>query len=95
MLHLADINLTPDPQALPGGSTLQAIANGVMSLALIVTGIGFLVSAAIWGLSGPSGNFQYASIGRRGVGASVIAALLIGAAAAIINFFFKTGQALH
>jgi len=86
MLLLADINLTPDPQALPGGSTLQAIANGVMALALIVTGIGFLVSAAIWGLSGPSGNFQYASI---------IAALLIGAAAAIINFFFKAGQALH
>lgn len=95
MLHLADITITPDPQALPGGSTLQGIANGVMAFALIVTGIAFLVSAATWGLGGLSGNFQYASMGRRGVGAAIVAALLIGAAATIVNFFFKTGQALH
>jgi hypothetical protein len=95
MFHLADINLTPDPQALPGGSTLQGIANGVMAFALVVTGIAFLVSAATWGLAGLSGNVQFASMGRRGVGAALVAALLIGAAATIVNFFFKTGQALH
>lgn len=92
---LGDIQINPDPQALPGGSTLQSVANGVMAFALIVTAIAFLVSAASWGLGGLSGNFQYASAGRRGVGAAIIAALLIGAAATIVNFFFKAGQGLH
>ncbi len=94
-MFLGDIQITPDPQALPGGSTLQSIANGVMAFALVVTGIAFLVSAACWGLGGLSGNFQYASTGRRGVGAAIVAALLIGAAATIVNFFFKAGQGLH
>lgn len=92
---LADITIHPDPQSLPGGDTLQSIANGVMAFALIVTGIAFLVSAASWGLGGLSGNVQYAAAGRRGVGAAIIAALLIGAAATIVNFFFKAGQGLH
>jgi len=95
MHRLADINLTPDTHALPGGETLQSIANGVMAFALIVTGIAFLVAAASWGLGGLSGNVQYASAGRRGVGAAIVAALLIGAAATIVNFFFKAGQGVH
>lgn len=95
MLIFGDIQINPDTQALPGGATLQSMANGVMAFALIVTGIAFLVSAASWGLGGLSGNFQYAAAGRRGVGAAIVAALLIGAAATIVNFFFKTGQGLH
>jgi len=95
MSFLSDISLAPDPSALPGATTLQGFANGVMAFALIVSAIALLVSAASWGAGTMTGNLQAASVGRRGVGASIVSALLIGAAAAIVNFFFHAGQGIH
>lgn len=95
MHPLFDISLSPDPGALPGMGALQSFANGVMAFALIVTGIAFLVSAASWAAGGVTGNLQYSSAGRRGVGSALVAAVLIGAAATIVNFFFKVGQGVH
>jgi len=63
--------------------------------ALIAALAGLLVGAAAWALGVHSQNFQQSLIGRRAVLVSGLAALLIGAAPPIVNFFFHTGTNLH
>ena len=94
-LHLVDVSLTPSPGQLPGGGTLQQLANGIGGWALILSLVGLVVGAAAWALGSHSQNYQQSFIGRRTVLVSGLAALLIGAAPALINFFFHTGQAVH
>ncbi len=81
----------PDPSQLPGGQVLQNLTNGVMGWALVLALVAMIVSAVAWALGSNSNNYQYSVAGRRGVVISGLAALLIGAAPAIINFFFDTG----
>ncbi len=93
--RLVDVSLTPDPGQLPGGTTLQKLTNGIGGWALILSLVGLVVGAAAWALGSHSQNYQQSFIGRRTVLVSGLAALLIGAAPAIINFFFHTGQGVH
>ncbi len=86
-----DVSLTPDPSALPGGSILQQLADGIGGWALILALVGLVVGAATWALGAHSQNYQQSYLGRRAVLVSVAAALIIGAAPAIINFFFHLG----
>ena len=93
--HLADVSLNPDINALPGGGTLQTLTNGLGAWALIAALAGLVIGAAAWALGVHAQNFQQSLIGRRAVLVSGLAALLIGAAPPIINFFFHTGTNLH
>ncbi len=93
--HLADVTLNPSVNALPGGGTLQELTNGLGAWALIAALAGLLIGAAAWALGVHAQNFQQTMVGRRAVLVSGLAALLIGAAPPIINFFFHTGTALH
>jgi hypothetical protein len=93
--HLADVQLHPSLKALPGGGTLQDLTNGLGAWALIAALAGLVIGAAAWALGVHSQNFQQTLVGRRAVLVSGMAALLIGAAPPIINFFFDTGTALH
>lgn len=93
--RLTDVSLSPDPGDLPGGTTLQTLTNGIGGWALILSLVGLVVGAAAWALGSHSQNYQQSYIGRRTVLVSGLAALLIGAAPEIINFFFHTGQAVH
>ena len=85
------VSARPDPSQLPGGQVLQNLTDGVMGWALILALVALVVSAVAWALGSNSNNYQYSVAGRRGVVISGLAALLIGAAPAIINFFFSTG----
>lgn len=93
--RLADVTMTPDPAQLPGGSTLQQLTDGVGGWALILSLVGMVVGAAAWALGAHSQNYQQSFIGRRTVLISGLAALVIGAAPAIVNFFFHAGQGVH
>ena len=93
--RLADVTMTPDPGQLPGGSTLQQLTDGVGGWALILALVGMVVGAAAWALGAHSQNYQQSFIGRRTVLISGLAALVIGAAPAIVNFFFHAGQGVH
>lgn len=86
------VNLNPDPGKLPGGDVLQSLTNGIAGFALIFCLIGLVVSAALWALGSNSNNYQQTFVGKRGFAVCAIGALLIGAAAAIINFFYGAGQ---
>lgn len=94
-MWLANVTLTPDPNALPGGSTLQQLVNGIGAWALIFALVGLLIGAAAWALGSHSQNYHQSMVGRRAVLVSGLAALLIGAAPALVNFFFHAGTSVH
>ena len=60
-----------------------------------VDNLGMFVSAIVWALSAHSGNYHHASAGRRGTIVSAVAAFLVGAAPAIVNFFENLGRTVH
>ncbi|HUC05184.1 MAG TPA: DUF6112 family protein [Acidimicrobiales bacterium] len=95
VLRLADVSLNPSLTSLPGGGTIQQLVNGLGAWALIAALVGLVVGAAAWALGVHSQNYQQSLIGRRAVLISGLAALLIGAAPDIVNFFFSTGSSLH
>ena len=90
-----DVTLAPDPNALPGGQVLQHLMNGLGAWALALSLVGLLIGAAAWALGSHGKNYQQTFVGRRAVLISGLAALLIGAGPAIVNFFFNAGQGVH
>ena len=86
---------TPDPNGLPGSTALQSLISGIAFWALLASLGGLLISAAVWALSSHSGNYHHSALGRRGTVISAIAAFLVGAAPAIVNFFENLGQTVH
>ena len=94
-VQLADVTLNSDPTQLPGGSELQNLTNGLGGWALMFALIGLLVGAAAWALGSHSQNYQQSYVGRRAVMISGLAALLVGAAPTLINFFFHTGLSVQ
>ena len=92
LLAATNLGGTPDPNGLPGSSALETLISGIAFWALLAALAGLLISAAVWALSSHSGNYQYASMGRRGTLISAASALLVGAGPAIIAFFQNVGQ---
>jgi hypothetical protein len=89
--RLLAVNVVPQPNALPGTNVLQTLADGIDSWALIASMVGVLVGAVLWAFGSYSQNYQQALNGRKGVIVSAFAALLIGAAPELINFFARSG----
>lgn len=94
LLLAQKVNLNPDPSKLPGGNVLQSLTNGIAGFALVFCLIGLVVSAGLWALGSNSNNYQQTFVGKRGFAVCALGALLIGAAAAIINFFYGAGQSV-
>jgi hypothetical protein len=81
----------PTAGALPGGNTLLTLVNGLGGWALILSLAGLVIGAALWAVGAHSQNYQQSFVGKRAVLVSGVAALIIGAAPTIIDFFFHTG----
>jgi hypothetical protein len=94
---LAATNLGGNPNAggLPGSPALQSLVSGIAFWALLAALAGLIISAAAWALSAHAGNYHHAGIGKRGTLISAGAALLIGAAPAIIAFFEDLGNTVQ
>lgn len=95
VVGIAGVTLQPALNGLPGGDALQSLVNGLGAWALIAAMVGLVIGAAAWALGVHSQNYQQSMIGRRAVLVSGLAALLIGAAPAIINFFYGAGLKVH
>jgi MFS family permease len=93
--RLTDVTLNPSTRALPGGGTLQQLINGLGGWALLASLAGLVIGAAAWAFGAHSQNYHQSFVGRRAVLVSGLAALLIGAAPTLINFFFHAGTGLH
>lgn len=91
MYFLANVSLSPSTSDLPGGAALQQIADGLASWALIGALVALLLGAALWAVGSHTQNMHQSAQGRRAVLASLVAAVLIGAAPELINFFFNAG----
>jgi type IV secretory pathway VirB2 component (pilin) len=87
--------ITPDMSQLPGATVLRHLANGVDGWALLAAVVGVVVGAILWAFGHYSQNYQQAYNGRRGVMVSALAALLIGGAPHIVNFFVSHGTQIR
>lgn len=84
----------PTAGSLPGGAALLHLVNGLGGWALMLSLAGLVLGAALWALGAHSQNYQQSYVGRRAVLVSGLAALLIGAAPTLIDFFFSTGHGI-
>ena len=87
----ANVSLTPSTSDLPGSAALQQIADGLASWALIGALVALLLGAALWAVGSHTQNMHHSAQGRRAVLTSLVAAVVIGAAPTLINFFFNAG----
>ncbi len=94
-LVMLEVSLNPDPSQLPFTGTLADLTNGMAAVTLVVAVLGFVLSAASWGLGVATSNMSWAERGKQGTIVCALAALLVGGAAILINFFFNLGRGLH
>ncbi len=88
------VSISPDPDGLPGHPALQKLINGLAALTLLACIGGLLLGAAQWALGTKSNNYSHASDGKQKVLYALLAAFVIGAGAALINFFYDSGSAV-
>jgi hypothetical protein len=87
-----DVQLKPKPDGLPGSEVLQRLVDGLAFWGLLASLAALVTGAAIWAWASHAQNHQYTANGRRAALVSALAALLIGAAPALINFFAEAGE---
>ena len=87
-----DIVIPPNDSGLPGIAALRTIVGAVMTVGLILSVLALIISAVVWGFGANSSNPHLAARGKLGVLVSCGAAILCGAAVALINFFWAVGQ---
>ena len=91
---LADVHLSPSMTALPGSAVLQQFVNGAAAWALLGALGALLVGAVVWAFGSHSQNIHQSMAGRRAVVTAALAAVVIGAAPTLVNFFFHAGSAV-
>jgi hypothetical protein len=89
------VTVNPKPTGLPGSSVLQSLVDGLAFWALIACLAAMVVAAAVWAFAAHNNNHHYSANGRRGLLVAAMAALAVGAAPAIINFFADAGTKVH
>jgi MFS family permease len=94
LLLVHEVQLNPNTSELPGASVLQNLTDGVGGWALIAALVGLVIGAVAWAFGQHSQNYQQAYSGRKGVLISGAAALLIGAAPHVVNFFDTIGKSV-
>ena len=88
---LATVSAHPDPTGLPGSNVLQQLVNGAEAWALAIALLGAFVGAGLWAVASHTHNHQYAARGRMAAVISAAAALVVGAAPGLVNFFQHLG----
>jgi vacuolar-type H+-ATPase subunit I/STV1 len=91
-LVLTQINIKPDKSKAPGSDGLADVINGFAWYTLLAAAAGFLIGGACWAIGGRIGNDYTATGGKVGMAVSTGVAFLVGAAAAILNFAYNTGN---
>jgi vacuolar-type H+-ATPase subunit I/STV1 len=91
-LVLAQITIKPDKSKAPGSDGLADVINGFAWYTLLAAAAGFLIGGACWAIGGRIGNDYTATGGKVGMAVSTGVTFLVGAAAAILNFAYNTGN---
>lgn len=91
MLGTLAVSAHPNLKALPGSNVLQQLVNGAEAWALAVALLGAFVGAGLWAVASHTHNHHYAARGRVAALVSGAAALVVGAAPGLVNFFQHLG----
>ncbi|WP_152191231.1 DUF6112 family protein [Georgenia satyanarayanai] len=91
---LAQINIDPNTDGLPGIAQLRTVVGAVMTVGLILAVLALIVSAIVWAMGANSANPHLAGRGKSGVLIALGAAILCGGAVTLVNFFWNVGQAV-
>ena len=86
------VSAHPNPNGLPGSNVLQQLVNGAEAWALAIALLGAFVGAALWAVASHGHNHHYAARGRMAALISGAAALIVGAAPGLVNFFQHLGS---
>lgn len=87
--------VTPSSTALPGGSVLMNLLNGVMFFGLAISALGLIISGAFMAVGHYTNNGNMNSRGRTGVLGAFVGVVVCAGAVAIVNFAFTTGSTIH
>jgi hypothetical protein len=91
MIPLAQVDLNPNPGGLPGSEVLQGFVDGLGFWGLLASLACLVAGAVMYAFGALSTNSRAASVGKSGAVGAVVAALLIGGAAALVQFFYGAG----
>jgi Family of unknown function (DUF6112) len=91
LLAPAAVSAHPDLRGLPGSNVLQQLVNGAEAWALAIALLGAFVGAGLWAVASHTHNSHYAARGRMAALISAAAALVVGAAPGLVNFFQHLG----
>ncbi len=86
------VSVSPSASGLPDTAKLQQLVNGAYLWVLILTLGALVVAAGVWAWGSQSNNLRAASDGRRGVAVALLAALVLGAAPSLVNWFYGLGR---
>jgi hypothetical protein len=89
---LADV--TPNSTGLPGIGSLSNIVGALLTIGLIACVAGLVIAAIVWAIGTHSSNPYLAGRGKSGVLVAFVAAILIGGANVLVDFFVTTGKGL-
>ena len=92
LLPMDDPGITSNTTGLPGLEQLRTIVGAMLTFGLVMCVAALVASAVVWGFGSNSGNPHLAGRGKTGVLVAAGAALLIGAANAIVTFFSNAGS---
>ena len=89
--HGTAVTATPNASDLPGSAILQQLVNGAEAWSLAIAVLGAFVGAGLWAIASHTNSHHYAARGRMAALVSGAAALVIGAAPGLVNFFQALG----
>ncbi len=90
-MWVSAVSAHPNPAGLPGSNVLQQLVNGAEAWALAIALLGAFIGAAMWAVASHGHNHQFAARGRMAALISAAAALMIGSAPGLVNFFQHLG----
>jgi hypothetical protein len=88
------MHVSPNTSGLPGITELENIVGALLTIGLIASLAGLVISAIVWAIGNHSINPVLAGRGKTGVLVAFVAAALTGGAVTLINFFFGAGSHL-
>ena len=90
---LADgAGVSPNQNGLPGVSEAKDIVGALLTFGVIACVAGLVIAAITWAIGSNSSNPHLAGRGKTGVIVAFVAALLIGGADTLVQFFWTAGQ---
>lgn len=89
---IANVDVNPDPGALPGTQQLENLINGIAFWALLACVAAVIIGAGAWAFGSRAGHYGAVGNGKTLVAGGIIGGFLIGASAAIVNFFTQLGD---